>query len=138
MKYFKKLNNVRKEDEVILSKLKSRKLRYCNAGWTRIYPFSRAFETPTILTKKQRLNEAHFILEFGDQLDYKLLVVCKCVDIKMSTVYRICFEEIIDNSSLRQSKEFLLQQVNYILTKLNFTNLITHCLKLKIVKKKMN
>jgi len=94
---------MREQDKILLEQLKTKNLRYLSAGWTRIYPFTKCFETPTTITKEVKNNEAHFLMEFGDQLDFKLLIKCNCLDYKQSTVYRFSFEEItydlIENNS---------------------------------------
>lgn len=101
-------------------KMKSKNIRYFNTGWTRIYPFTKVIETPATLTNEQRDNEAHFLMQFGDQLDYQVLIVCKCIDYKTSTVYRFGFEEIIDDSLLRQTEGTSIGTCDLFVDKIKF------------------
>jgi len=75
------------KDKVLLEKIKTKKIRYFNTGWTRAFPFTKVFETPATLTKIQRDNEAHFLIQFGDKLDYQVLLVCKCLDYKKTPLF---------------------------------------------------
>lgn len=106
-----------------LESFKKNNLRYISAGWSRIHPDYNIYETPSTLLKEERNNEAHLCLFFGDQLDSILLIKCKCLDYKKSTVYRIGFEKVESKEEIT-NESVSIGTGDYILKTSYFTNLL--------------
>ena len=103
-----------------LESYKRKNLRYINTGWTRIHPDSNTYETPATILKEHRLNEAHICFYFGDQLDEILLLKCKCLDYKDSTVYRFGFEKIAKLEDLNDSNGTSIGFADYHMKTIKF------------------
>ncbi len=121
----------------IVEGTKDLEFRYITMGWTRVKPYSGTISTPSKLSKLFNEPTAEICLEFGSQLEKKLILSCHCLENEKGDYFKLKLSEInkkekltnsilsiefgslyIDSIQLYETNNLFSEQQNY--DKLNF------------------